>query len=170
MINITLRTNGELYRRGKSKFGKIIDGKRRALDRRLAYYRQELPLTAAKDFRNYIADIILSQDPSYMGGYPAHSSKYKDKIAGTGFWENTSETLHDIQSSPIVSIGNSATYSAFTLEFSDRTQRIIRWMEYGTSKMPARPLFGPAFRRFSISFFNQTGTVIRDLVNAWSRG
>lgn len=170
MIHITLRTNGELYRRGKSKFGRIIDGKRRALDRRLTYYKHELPLTAAKDFRNYIVDIILSQDASYMSGYPPHSPKYKDKVAGTGFWVNTSETLYDIQGSPIASVGNTATYSAFTLEFSERTQKIIQWMEGGTSKMPARPLFGPAFRRFSLSFFNQTGTVIRDLVNAWRNG
>lgn len=167
MIRITIRTNGEVFRKGKSKFGKIIDGKRVALDRRLTYYKKELPLTAAKDFRDYIAGIIVSQDATYMSGYPAYSKNYKNKVAGTGFWENSSQTLIDIQSSPVTAIDNSSTYSAFTLEFSERTQNIIRWMEHGTSKMPARPLFGPAFRRFSISFYRQTGTVMKDLLKAW---
>ena len=83
---------------------------------------------------------------------------------------NTMDTLIDIESSSVVEITNTGDYTAFTLGLSPRTQQIIQWMEDGTYKMPARPLLGPAFRRFSISFFRQSGTVIRDLIKAWRNG
>ena len=170
MINITIKTNGEYYKKGKSKFGRIVDGKRRALNRRVEYYRRELPLSAAADFRAYLVDIILSQDASYMAGYAPLSPNYASSKQYGGFWVNTMDTLIDIESSSVVEISNSPNYTAFTLGLSPRTQRVIQWMEGGTYKMPARPLLGPAFRRFSISFYRQSGTVIRDLIKAWRNG
>lgn len=170
MINITIKTNGEYYKKGKSKFGRIVDGKRRALNRRVEYYRRELPLTAATDFRAYLVDIILSQDASYMAGYAPLSARYAASKSYNGFWIKTMDTLIDIESSSVVEIANTGDYTAFTLGLSPRTQQIIQWMEDGTHKMPARPLLGPAFRRFSISFYRQSGTVIRDLIKAWRNG
>lgn len=168
MIRIKLKLDDKLYRKTENKVGQVVNGKRRALDRRLTYYRQELPFDAARSFRDYIADIIMMQDESYMVGFAPLSYDYFDRKGGDGrFWEYTGKTLYRLQSSPIYQNKNSATYTAFTLGLPPKTLDIIKFMEYGTRNMPARPLFAAAFRRFSISFYRQTGTYMRDLLKVW---
>jgi hypothetical protein len=82
--------------------------------------------------------------------------EYKKKSGlSTKIWEASSKLKlsvgYDIESESVVVGVNDSTY----YENGQSVLEVSRWMEYGTRRMPSRPLFRPVIRyvRSNISYF-----------------
>lgn len=79
---------------------------------------------------------------------PSYLEYKKSQGLSTNIWEATSLLKESITyyrsgNSYVVGVNRRLKYPG-THVF---VYKVIRWMEYGTSKMPARPLFGPVKRK-----------------------
>lgn len=171
---MTLKINQKQFRKTESEYGRKLRGKVRALDRRLKYYRNELPYLMLTQYRKGVINAIRSQDPSYMGGYEPLNEKYlaykQSKGFNTGFWRMTSDLLRELQSPDSAEISNSDFNSLiYVLSIAPYELGKVTANEFGTSKIPSRPLFTPAFQDLEIEFLMKTGTYLEDLHNTWRR-
>lgn len=138
---------------------------RTRLDRRTAYYKRELPKEMALSFMRFVADKISTQD--FTVTYAPLSKRYVARKHHDDFWLYSQRVLMALLSTPPTVLGKGVDYTAYTINFSPDVQNVIKFMEYGTKNMPARPLFGPSMVEFREAFKKQTGTILKDLHRAW---
>lgn len=109
-------------------------------------------------FSKYVAELYVRElvdainSQRYKGRWEPLTSdylEYKRKNGlSTNIWEATSLlkesiTVYRSDRSYVVGIDRSLKYPGTNV----RVYKVIRWMEFGTSRMPARPLFSPVKRK-----------------------
>lgn len=109
-------------------------------------------------FSRFIADLYVEElvdainSQRYKSQWEPLTESYleykKANGLSTNIWEATSLlkesiTFYKSGNSYVVGVNRSLKYPGSNVP----VYKVIRWMEYGTSRMPARPLFGPVKRR-----------------------
>ena len=132
---------------------------RTRLDRRLRYWKRELPYRTAVLYIAAVQKAITTQN--FPQTYPAHSKSYKKH--NNLFWVKTGDLLEEVMTAPLTTMVNTNDYTSMGFRFSQKALDTIKFMEHGTVNMPARPLFGPLYSRMSDEFLRLTGWALTDL-------
>lgn len=128
--------------------GKVIATKSNKSDLQPAFAEY-----VAYRLRNDIIAYIKDQRYARKGKWVPLKFEYveykKRKNLSTNTWEATSQLVNSIKVTKKgdkfhVGISPSKTYKGSSL----KVIQVARWMEYGTTKMPARPLFRPIIRLY----------------------
>lgn len=136
---------------------------RTRLDRRLRYWKRELPYRVALLYIDAVQRAITTQN--FPQRYAPHSKNYKK--SNDLFWVKTGDLLEEIMTAPLATIENTADYSSLGFRFSRKALDTIKFMEEGTVNMPARPLFGPLYTQTATEFLRLTGWALTDLKNTF---
>lgn len=129
------------------------------LDRRLRYWKRELPYRTALLYIDAVQQAITSQ--SFPAAYAAHSPNYKK--SNDLFWVKSGKLLDEIMTTPLTTMQNTDNYTSMGFKFSQRAMNIIKWMDEGTVSMPARPLFNVLYSHAESDFRRLTGHTLADL-------
>lgn len=116
-------------------------------------YRNLLTAFSRKIANLYVEELVKAiESQRYKGRWEPLSPDYlkykQEKGLSTKIWEATSLLKDSILvyrsgNSYVVGVNRNLKYP----DSSVYVYEVIRWMEFGTSRMPARPLFTPVKRR-----------------------